>query len=310
MAEQQAHTSRHSQEAPATVLAQLAITGGTATDNLIDAEALGKFMAHIAEATKALSHAIAEDRYEESRDSHGRATKRKVKTQPLQVESPEYKQSGTPTLTFRAPAPLRQGQLGTGIEEYLPLEDLAENTIESQALRAIFTTFTRASAADTPDPEGLLEPLETPSVREVIRRAVSIVRNNGWTITGEIRQRNQITEPLLFNSRVQARLADALKADLVGKYRASLRGTIDGHKNSNNTIYFRPANFTQSWSTVAATDVLFTEAARISLDVQNSVTLTVEFEPKVDRQGNPTERLVRRIVSIDTVHPGKGQTLF
>lgn len=295
-------------EESGTALARITLTGGTITAASAEAEALGKFITHIAEATRALSHAMAEDRYEDSHDAHGRATKRKVKTQPILLEGIEA--GNQLSLVFRAPQPLPQQQLAGGVEDQLPLDDLAENTIESEALRTVFATFSRASAGDAIDAEELLEPLETPTVREAVRRAVAVLHHNGWQVRGSIEQKNRAPEQVILSARGLARLEDALKADLIGKYRAQLRGTIDGHKNSNNTIYFRPKNAAQSWSTVAATDVIFAEAARISLDVQNTVDITVEFEPKPDKQGNPTERVVKRIVSIDKVHLGQGARLF
>ncbi|QRZ61362.1 hypothetical protein [Rothia sp. ZJ932] len=300
--------SQQTHEESGTALARITLSGATITANSAEAEALGKFITHIAEAARALSHAMSEDRYEDSRDAHGRATKRKVKTQPILLEGIEAGKQLS--LVFRAPQPLPQQQLTGGVEEHLPLEELAENTIESEALRTVFATFSRASASDAIDTEELLEPLETPTVREAVRRAVAVLHHQGWQVRGSIEQKNRVREDVKLNARGLARLEDALKADLIGKYRAQLRGTIDGHKNSNNTIYFRPKNAAQSWSTVAATDVIFAEAARISLDVQNTVDITVEFEPKPDKHGNPTERVVKRIVSIDKVYPSKGEPLF
>ncbi len=289
---------------------QLRISGGTAEGNHTDAEALGRFITHIAEAARAISHAVAEDRYEESRDSSGRATKRKVKTRAVQLQELAAPQ-GRVSLIFRAPELDGAGQLGNAMEEHLPLEDFPEDTIEAEALRAIFRAFTLASAADEVDPDALVEPLQTPGAREAVRKAVAVVSHNGWQLGGTISQANRADEALSLTSRGGARLIDALKADLIGKYRAPLRGTIDGHKNSNNTIYFRPKNAPQSWSTIAATDVIYAEAARISLDIENQVDLTLEFEPKADREGNPTERVVRRIVSIDKVYGSKtGERLF
>ena len=289
----------------AALAVHLNLAGGAISDSRADAEAIGKFIAHIAEATKAISNAVAETRYEDSRDSNGRATKRKVKVQPLQLEgSLETAKDGGVQLTFRAPEPQPTSKMTGGVEEHLPLEDLVEDTIESEALRTIFAAFTSASTHDAVDAEELVETLETPTAREAVRRAVTVLHHNGWELTGEARQASHAPDAISFNARGQARLADALKADLIGKYQARLRGTIDGHKNSNNTIYFRPKNASTSWSMTAASDALYLEAARTSLDPQNQVDLTIEFEPKVDRDGNPTDRIVRRIIALSAVQDG------
>lgn len=289
---------------------ELRITGGNTNGALTEAEAYGKFITHIAEATKALGNAVAETRFEESKDAHGRATKRRVRIQPLLIE-PATNGNDAVHITFRAPEPLPHHELTVGVEEQLPLADFPEDTIESEALRTIFRVFTAASESDSVDSEELLEPLETPAVRESVRRAVTVAQHNGWELEGSAAQLHRADEQIKLTTRGQARMADALRTDLIGKYRAPLRGTIDGHKNSNNTIYFRAAHATQSWSTEAATDVLYAEAARISLDVQNQVELTIEFEPKPDKDGNPTERVIRRIVSIDKVMPREsGERLF
>lgn len=286
----------------AALAVRLNLSGGAIAESRADAEAIGKFIAHIAEATKAISNAVAESRYEDSRDNNGRATKRKVKVQPLQLEGAvETGHDGAVQLTFRAPDAQPASKMTGGVEEHLPLEDLAEDTIESEALRTIFSAFTFASSHDSIDAEELVETFETPTAREAVRRAVTVLHHNGWEMTGEAQQANHAPDAITFNARGQARLADALKADLIGKYQARLRGTIDGHKNSNNTIYFRPKNASTSWSMTAATDALYLAAARTSLDAQNQVDLTIEFEPKTDREGNPTDRIVRRIIALDNV---------
>lgn len=113
---------------------ELHITGGTTNGALTEAEAYGKFITHIAEATKALGNAVAETRFEESKDAHGRATKRRVRIQPLLIK-PATSGNDTVHITFRAPEPLPHHELTVGVEEQLPLADFPEDTIESEALR-------------------------------------------------------------------------------------------------------------------------------------------------------------------------------
>lgn len=303
-----------SKTSPAThtpaLTAELTLSGGTNTGTRTDAESLGRLITHLAEAAKALSNALAENRYEDSKDQNGRPTRRKVRVQPLQLEG-NFTAQADQALSFTLCTPEPQaGTLPGVLEEQLPLDDFPEDTIEAQALRTIMRVLTRASEEDHPDTDDLLDTLETASVREYVRRAVAITQHNDWDITGTLRQTHREDEPITFTSRGRAHLAEALKADRIGKYQARLRGTIDGHKNSNNTIYFRPKNLAASWSMTAATDRLYAEAARISLDLQNQVDLTIEFEPKIDRQGNPTERVIRRIVALHEVEKVQMEPLF
>lgn len=290
--------------------ADLTLSGGTNTGTRTDAESLGRLITHLAEATKALSNALAENRYEDSKDQNGRPTRRKVRVHPLQIEGNFTAETGQAlTFTLCAPEP-QAGALPGVLENQLPLDDFPEDTIESQALRTIMRVLTRASEEDQPDTDDLLDSLETASVREYVRRAVAITQHNDWNISGTMRQPHREDEPITFTGRGRTHLAEALKADRIGKYQARLRGTIDGHKNSNNTIYFRPKNLAASWSMAAATDLLYAEAARISLDLQNQVDLTIEFEPKIDRQGNPTERVIRRIIALHEVEKVQMDPLF
>lgn len=297
-------TTSHT-ESSAALAVVLTLTGENIQAQQADAETVGKFITHIAEATRAMSNAVAEARYEDSKDQNGRATKRKVRVQPLQLEGGlNVGEDGVLGLTFRAPEAQPAQQMKGGVEEHLPLEDLAEDTIESEALRTIFSVFTEASTKDSVDAEELVETLETPSARESVRRAIAVLAHQGWEVKGEAHQQNRPSETFVLNSRGQEQLVAALKADLIGRYQARLRGTIDGHKNSNNTIYFRPKNLSASWSMTAASEALYVEAARISLDAQNQVDLTIEFEPKMDREGNPTDRTVRRIIALHPVVEG------
>lgn len=285
------HSIYREETAPEQVEIILHINGENIINHKASAFAVGEFLTNISEGVHQIGKSILKEYNNDNQNKSQKSFNHSIS--PILVEGI---QPGSVKLVLAAP------DLPDKNDEYNDyILDIVPESIESKSLLIFSKLLNNVSSGDSIDAFNVLDYLPYRISRKGIshiKKISEIVFSNNWDISGEAIKRGSI-ENIHFSSRGAARLLDALQAKMQETTREWVAGQLDGHKNSNRKVFFKPENGDQrSYSLEAASLDILTTASRVSADPNNYVNAHIEISPVI-KKGKATGDLKRKLLDIE-----------